>query len=267
MIFLFVCLFNMADVQFLQQPDIYLEVHEGKASPLVFFAPHENEHLINPTAIDEVQQHGGRLLIMRQAGKRLLELTFKEGNAWLDPNRMFTADGVRSSIMRENPDISATLAEKAIARGVQIGRFALAIMALDSKSIIITLHNNTPGYDNDGKGGVGTVAMGRYQKLAEKGAYFLEDLHIGRHDEDDFFFITDRRDFEHMKRDNWNLVLQNPGVATRRDEDDGSLSVYAAQIGLRYFNIEAQRKNDDGSGEDHVAEQQAMFAYLMNYLR
>lgn len=260
------CFLLFGDMRFPNQPDIYLEIHQGPPSPVVMLAPHENEYLINETAIAHVKEKGGRILIVRQDGERLLKLRFEEGVALLDPNRMFTAGGIRSSIKRENKDISPELARKAIARAVQIGRFTLAQMELTDQSIIIALHNNTIGFDNDGQDGVGTVSMKRYEKFKKKGSFFLEDLNVGEHNEDDFFFITDRNDFEHMKKDGWNLVLQNPGVAQREDEDDGSLSVYAAQQGLRYFNIEAQRRNEEGKGKNHLKQQQAMFRYLMDYV-
>jgi hypothetical protein len=61
--------------------------------------------------------------------------------------------------------------------------------------------------------------------------------------------------------------LQAPEVAKLADEDDGSLSVWAEMAGLRYFNVEAQRKGDDGKGQDHLEIQKAMVRELYKLLR
>ncbi|MDH5630530.1 MAG: hypothetical protein OEY96_10300, partial [Gammaproteobacteria bacterium] len=70
-----------------------------------------------------------------------------------------------------------------------------------------------------------------------------------------------RSDFEKMKQQGWNAILQNPAVALIKDEDDGSLSVLAEMKGMRYINIEAERMSEDG-GSDHLKVQQKMVDFI-----
>jgi len=249
---------------FPEQPEIFLERHTGAPSPLVFFSPHENENVANAYLIDTLRERGGRYLILRHRGER--HLTLRQGDlaAEVDPNRIFTPLGARATVQALNPDLTDRQCEVIAAMAVRLGRFILDRMDLNEQSLIVAVHNNTDGYDDDGHGGVGTVSIKRYARKLADGAGFLVAVHEGRGDEDNLFFINRRQDFDTMKRDDWHLVLQHPRVAEDPDQDDGSLSVYAEMIGRRYINIEAQRRHDDGSGKDHAAVQRRMIDYVFD---
>ena len=55
-------------------------------------------------------------------------------------------------------------------------------------------------------------------------------------DPDDFFFVTDQKVFDELKRRKLNVVLQD----NRIRRDDGSLSVHAGRKGISYINVEAE---------------------------
>lgn len=244
---------------FPEQPDIYLDVVAGQANHLFLFAPHENENVVNAYAAQKVKEHGGWFAVLRQKGTRHIILKFEADRFELDPNRMFTKRGAQNSIKKLNPGISDEDLDKAVARAVRLGAFVLAQMGgVRDNQLIVAIHNNTNGYDNDGSGGIGTVSMKRYQKRLEGGARYILELNHSDGDEDDFFFITHRGDFALMKQAGFNIVLQHPQVAHIPEEDDGSLSVLAEIKGGRYINVEAQRKHDDGTGRDHLEEQKKM---------
>ena len=237
------------DLAFPKQKDIRLEIH-GKPDyqgPVYFLAPHENEHVANAYLTTRVQEQGGKFLILRQKGERNILLKYGEAELAVDPNRIFTRAGARSSLLKLNPQLENKpwLLYRACRRAVRLGRFITKHMGgMRPGSIIIAIHNNTDGYDDDGKGGVGTVSIERYRKKFEAGSGFIKDLHVGEGDEDDLFFITEQEDFRAMSEAGWHVLLQHPRVAWAEDQDDGSLSVFAEMKGLRYINIEAQRKPD-----------------------
>jgi hypothetical protein len=52
----------------------------------------------------------------------------------------------------------------------------------------------------------------------------------------DFFYVTERRFFDYLKRLDFNVVLQD----NERVADDGSLSVYFSRKGVPYINVEAE---------------------------
>ena len=235
-----------------------------------FFAPHENEFVANAYVAKKVTEKGGVFVVLRQAGERLIQLKINQLTVQVDPNRIFTDRGIIASIKKNNAslDPQSDTFTAACERAKQLSQFILAALGRESKSSTwVAMHNNTNGYDDDGKNGIGNVSIIRYQQKLSAGAQYLIDVAVGEQDEDDLFFVTSRDDFEAMKINGWNAVLQNPNVANDAEEDDGSLSVYAAMKGLRYINVEAERISD-GFGEDHLQVQQQMvdFTFSLPFL-
>ena len=254
-----------ATLPFPEQPDILLEAitSPGYRDKVVFFAPHENEYVVNDYLSRKILHLRGRFLILRQRGERNIALSIGQREIAVDPNRIFTRSGARKSLRRLNPDLDeeSDLFREAWKKAVRLGGFILEQMGtVGGHTVIIAVHNNTDGYDGDGKGGEGTVSIKRYQKKLDQGAGYIKCIHRGKGDEDDLFFINKPKDFKAMKKAGWNVVLQHPRVARLEEEDDGSLSVYAEMIGARYINIEAQRKK----GYDHLEVQKKMVDYVFD---
>lgn len=263
-------LFSYA-LTFPQQSDIYLEV-VGKADPKqnwAFFAPHENEFVANQYVAKQINQKGGVFIVVRQSGERLIKLKIDQAIVKVDPNRMFTNLGRISSIKKHNPNLDpqSNIFKKSLERTKHLSAFVLTAMGGESKAKTwVAIHNNTNGYDDDGKNGIGNVSIIRYQKKLKSGANYLIDVATSQRDEDDLYFVTDKKDFNAMKKNSWNVVLQHPQVAHLTDEDDGSLSVYAEMKGLRYINIEAERMNN-GVGKDHLPVQKQMVDFIFTLLQ
>jgi len=255
-------------IPFPEQPDIHLVCHEHPGgADAVFFAPHENENVGNGHLIRRIEERGGRFYILRQTGDRHIVLRIGGERIEIDPNRIFTTIGAHETVRNLNPDLSPALAHEAGNNAIRLGRFILDHLGpFSEETVIVAIHNNTDGYDEDGKDGRGTVSIKRYANKLANGAGYLIETHRGKGDEDDLFFINDRSHYEAMKRDGWHIVLQNPAVAEDPDQDDGSLSVYAERIGRRYINIEAQRADDEGVGRDHRRVQERMIDYVLDLI-
>jgi len=255
-------------VVFPEQDDIYLEVvgHENSANEQVFFAPHENEHVINQYLAEKVIQEKGKFLVLRQAGQREISLNIDNQNILVDPNRIFTVKGIKDSIKKLNPllAISSTDFQQAVNRSYTLGQFIVTKMGgLNKQKTWLAVHNNTQGFKDDGKGGIGNVSMIRYRYKLNSGAKYLSNLTPLVGDEDDLFFVTNKQDFMQMQSKGFNAVLQSPIVTSDIEEDDGSLSVYAQMHDMRYINIEAERKHQ-GIGEDHLSMQIKMLNYTLS---
>jgi hypothetical protein len=261
-------LFSQA-VFFTPQPDIFLEVVTGENDQTwAFLAPHENEHVVNQHVADKIMQHGGTFVVLRQHGTRHITLRIDGKEYEIDPNRIFTDRGRQNTLSRLNPELdrSSDIYEVALNRTEQLADFIMTTMNANQASSWIAIHNNTNGYDNDGKDGRGTISIKRYQKKLAEGANYLIKVNDAGIDEDNLFFITEPSDFLAMSDANWNVVLQNPEVANDPNEDDGSLSVLAEMRDKRYVNIEAERADTDGFGEDMVDEQKQMVNLMFELL-
>ena len=250
------------------QPDIYLDVVSSEhEKPWAFMAPHENEHVVNQYVAEKITQYGGTFVVLRQTGSRHIKLKVAGKELEIDPNRIFTDRGRHNTLSRLNPELkhSSPQFTTALDRTEQLADFIMTIMKADQASSWIAIHNNTNGYDGDGNNGRGTISIKRYQKKLDAGAKYLIKVNDAGIDEDNLFFITEFSDYKAMVDANWNVVLQNPAVATDPNEDDGSLSVLAEMNDKRYVNIEAERA-DDGFGEDNIEEQKQMVDLMFKLL-
>lgn len=182
------------DIAFPLQNDIHLEIFGDSTRPqrVVFFAPHEDEHVVNSYLAQKIANVDGRFLILRQQGDRNIHFHLDQ-EVEVDPNRIFTDLGTRESLLKLNPNLlpDSTLFQLAFKSARDLGKFIIDQMKLPQKNaVIVAIHNNTQGYDDDGKDGVGTISIDRYQKKFEAGARYIKDLFRGSGDEDDLFFVT-----------------------------------------------------------------------------
>jgi hypothetical protein len=123
-----------------------------------------------------------------------------------------------TALSRNTPEARAAL--EALADSV------LAVYAETDPAVVVTLHNNT-----DARYSARSYAAGG-DYAADAEAVMIHD----GSDPDDFFFVTDRALYDALVARGFNAVLQDNAAAT----DDGSLSVWAAQNGRPYVNVEAQ---------------------------
>ena len=255
-------------VFFPAQPDIFLEVvSHAENHDVAILAPHENEHVVNQYVAEQIIKHGGTLVVLRQAGERNIKLTIGDQSVSIDPNRLFSDRGIRRSISRLNPDLASdsVVFLQSVDRARALAELIIRTLNAEQAHSWIAIHNNTQGYSGDDKDGVGTISIKRYQKKLASGAKYLIKVHDSGKDEDDLFFITEPEDFETMVKAGWNVVLQNPAVATDPNEDDGSLSVLAEKVHKRYINIEAERADGD-FGRDSFENQKRMVDLVFDIL-
>ena len=198
---------------------------------------HDDEGTSVEAALDVARDEGGRVVEVVHTGTR--NLTFAVGGAsyTADPNRMFTDAGRRRTLApRADPAALAALAV-----------FADTVLALYTAAptpVVVTLHNNTPdGYSARSYASGAEYASDAAAVTVRPGS-----------DADDFFFVTDRALYDALVGKGFNAVLQDNAAAT----DDGSLSVWAAQQGVPYVNVEAER--------GHRAEQVRMIRALASVL-
>ena len=254
-----------------EQPDIKLEIigHAASSPNWAFFAPHENENVANQYVINQIQDKGGVFVILRQQGERLIRLNIAHFTVRIDPNRIFTEAGRRKNIKKLNPSLreNTYVFHRAMRRSASLAKLVLNTLGgKDNSRVWVAIHNNTQGYRGDEKDGIGDISINLYNKKLAAGASFLVAASAPKPDEDDLFFVTEQDDYDAMQRDGWNVVLQHPQVVDKASEDDGSLSVFAQKNGVRYINIEAERRTDN-FGTNHLEFQSQMVDYVFSRLQ
>ncbi len=188
----------------------------SKGKGLTFINLHDDENTSVEAAIDVIDRFGGTLLQLKHTGERNLEFRIGRHGYVVDPNRIFTDQGAKESLMNLSRYSEESMRE--------VRTFAQNLVEGINSDVIFTLHNNTDE---------------NYSAASYLDEYTNDaaDVYIKEgSDPDDFFFVTERLFFDALKVRGFNVVLQNNETMT----DDGSLSVLAAQRKIPYINIEAE---------------------------
>jgi len=198
--------------------DARVKQHGQHAPTMVNVHDDENTSVRAGTVV--IRESGGRLVELAHGGNRLITFKLQDDTYRFDPNRIYTEDGIRSTLTRQG---NYSEAAHAVVR-----KFAsqfIETFALNHEPAIIALHNT----------GNGGLSINSYQPNRE-----LNRAAAGVHESKsrspgDFFYVTDERLFQWLKARDFNVMLQDNANVP----DDGSMSVYFARQGIPYLNIEA----------------------------
>ncbi len=214
-------------------------VHTSEEPGLTYLNLHDDENTAVGAARYALEHFGGRLIELQHTGERNVRFSLGDTSYAFDPNRIFTANGIDSTLARHGA--SSRAAADAVA---SFADTVLSVLDLESLSTVVTVHNNSDerysarSYMDDGP----NARDARFVHIAAGS------------DADDFFFVTTQGLYDDLREAGFNVVMQDNALVT----DDGSLSVLCGKLDIPYVNAEAQH--------GHLEEQQKMLAYLHELL-
>ena len=207
---------------------------------MVFVNLHDDEVTSVDAAKRILEADGGMLIEIENSSQR--NIRFKLGRQFykIDPNRMFSKEGIKKSLKQFG--ISSS---KAIDEVEKLGQRIVQLIPGEAKCII-ALHNNTPDQFSALE-----YAPGNRRAVDSKKVYINAEQ-----DADDFFLTTDNHLYEKLADSGFNTILQD----NKRCTDDGSLSVYCGKKDIRYVNCETEH----GKTEQYFEMMKALLAALAN---
>lgn len=227
------------EVHSFQLGETTIRVRETVQQPsgnMVFIQLHDNEKTAVETALQTINEHGGKFITIENAGERNITFILNNEKYRFDPNRMFTEAGRKQTLeVFKNYHPSAAAAIK---------RFSEFILdMIPGSAVVIAIHNNTDhqysvdDYQGNRKADAGKVYVNRSM------------------DPDDFIFTTDSSLYRQIVSEDINVVLQD----NERVTDDGSLSVFYGRRGRPYINIEAEH--------GHLEEQSRLIRSIIKVMK
>jgi len=204
----------------LGKKSVHFSVIQSPAGPKgpIFLSLHSNEQDTVAAARQAIRSHPGTLILIDGDGQR--RLTF-DADKSIDPNRSFSLQGVTRDLNRFSHYTPAA-AKKAAAFGSKLIRK----LGISRNRPIISLHNNT-----DCRYSILSYQSGGSEAGSAAAVFRSPDK-----DPDNFFLVTNGRLFQYLKKEGFNVVLQD----NRKAPDDGSLSVYCGKKGILYINVETE---------------------------
>ena len=211
----------------------------GNRSDIVMINVHADEITSIEAGKMILANTGGMLIQVVNDEERLISFE-KNGEIFhLDPNRIFTHNGLRKNFKTLNKILN-----KAAIQSVEsFAKFILQLIPSPATTLI-ALHNN----------GDGEFSINSYKRHHENAKDAVNINISTSHDPDNFFLTTNSIIFFGLKAAGYNIVLQN----NKKPTDDGSLSVYYGRNKRSYVNVEAE------SGK--LNEQSEMLKALLNFL-
>jgi len=217
---------------------ITFESIQFKTDSILFVNLHHDE-ITSIKAIKAVlPKYYGKYVGLKNAGKREVSLFEKGKPLKFDPNRIYTQVGIEKTLRNYGSysELNAKLLQS----------FSLDLLNRFSKAeLLIALHNNSNG------GFSVNSILKEKQTKNDALQVFVNPVK----DEDDFYYVTQKSEFDYFKSMGYNVVLQD----NEKVEDDGSLSVWCGKNDIDYINVECQ------SG--HLEEQMQMIREVFNVLR
>lgn len=208
-------------------------------SSMIFINLHDDENTCIDAFSEWYDDCGGTYFHLINRGERNVVFTVSGHEGEFDPNGIFSSQGIERQLKKNN-----CFNPKSEAAVKKFSEDFLELLDLNSHDFVISLHNNSDG----------NFSVHSYIADTSR-LYDALEFNLSRsQDEDDFFIVTERKFFEPLKRNDFNVVLLNPASP----EDDGSLSDYCNKHGIDYINVEAQ----DG----HLEEQKAMIEFVIKKL-
>jgi|GEM_PF-322364 len=213
-------------------------IYKGKPLKILLFNMHDDENTAVDAARSFVKINGGTMVELTHTGERLITFDLYDRTYKVDPNRIFTLDGISKTLVQyggTSPEAEA-----------EVARFAQELVArfVNGRPAVVALHNN----------GNNAYSSASYNKGGEYAKDAAEVYLDPKRDADDFFYVTERKHFDGLKAKGYNVVLQNNDAVT----DDGSLSVYCGRQKITYINVEAEH--------GHKIEQERMLTDLLDLL-
>jgi hypothetical protein len=205
---------------------------------VLYYNMHDDEN----TAVEAMEKilldHGGKFVELQFKGKRWIGGWMNaKRHFWFDPNRIYTDLGIYKTLRAYQSYNSYSRKEVK-----KLGQFITKELLKDAK-MIVALHNNQRGYN---------ILKYLKDSIFEEDAamYYINKEHSPH----DFFYIVDTALYDFVVSKGYNAVLQNPESVA----DDGSLSVYCANQGIPYVNVEAKK--------GHLKQQIEMIELLQEYI-
>lgn len=184
--------------------------HYGRGKAFIHL--HQNEKTALQAAKAVIKAEGGSLLTLVHPGARNVVFHYKKKRYEFDPNRIFTDQGIKKTLLQFGPYTPEACLE--------VKKLADEIKKRLPQGKIIAVHNNE------------TYSLKNYFPGRDLAAAATA-LNINtRQSYRNFYLLTKKNDYLRLKKLRFNTILQS-----RDAEDDGSLSVYLVR--RHYVNVEA----------------------------
>lgn len=186
---------------------------------------HHNEKSAGETLHYALDTYGGHSVYIINKDRRNLYVRSGGRNYAVDPNRIFTDKGIDLHLKTYYPKLSPSQRRR-IARQVKpVRKGLLDNFDWNQNKYLIVLHSSRPDSD---------FSINEFNK---KNMYLT--YKNPSQNPKNLYYTTSLDDYYFFKSKKYNVVYQ------RTAEDDGSLSVYAAQKELPYINIEVEEGKDE----------------------
>ncbi|MCD9188656.1 MAG: hypothetical protein LUM44_19715 [Pyrinomonadaceae bacterium] len=233
------------------------------------FAVVHNDEQTGLNAVKEViSQKGGRLVeVVSKNKSRYLSLKLAGKTICIDPNRIYTDEGIKADLQDKMRGCKYLTEEEAKKETniAPVRTFAQNLQNIiqdkgnSNYKFIVAVHNNDPG-------GCLTFEVFSKSFLCDKKSVKQTEKVLEstpKDNIDNFIIVTTPTLFDALKNKGFHLVLQVGKEKLTGDANDGSMSVYASLNDLRYIVLETQCKSNGAECKKFKDRQKEMIGAVL----
>jgi len=223
---------------FLGEEKVWVHVYKRPGTDITLINLHDNENTAAEAGLSFIKKHGGRFIEIRHGRGREIVVRLNGKMNHFDPNRMFSDDGLRSSLKYFHNNTNEVFAYAVVFRDSVVN-----ILNAEKNKVIISVHNNTPD-----KMTIHDFLPGEWYGRDSRKVFINPEQ-----DHDNFFIVTDEALFTVLSGREYNVALlsENP-------PDRGMLIDFCSDLGALCVTVEAEHEK--------LAKQEEMLEVLWEVL-
>lgn len=205
---------------YLGEEKVWIDIYERVGADITLLNLHDNENTAVEAGLVFIEKYGGRLIELRHGRGREVVVRVDGILQRFDPNRMFSDVGLRKSLeyFQNNNDEVFSIA-------AAFRDSVLNLFAIHEESVVIAIHNNTPG----------KLSINDFRA----GEWYGEDtrkVFINPHqDPDNFYVVAQHSLYGALAERGYNVALR-----AQNSPDRGMLMDYCVHLGALNITVETE---------------------------
>jgi len=188
---------------------------------ILFFNMHDNENTAAEAGQQIIKENGGTFCELVGKGTRLIQFKINDKSIFIDPNRIFTDEGIIANL-----ELLNEYSNQAFLEIKSFSKQIIELLDFENHELVVGLHNNPKDsysvYDYLGEGN---------EKQYAETVNFIPGTNPNN-----FYLTNSEKYYNILSKKGYNVILQSK----TNPYNDGSLLDYCSKHNINFINLEVE---------------------------